>query len=352
MATARKLPSGNYRVRVYVNGKYKSFTAETKRDAERLASEYTSKYRFTKLSDMSIEQAIDSYIELKRNVLSPTTINRYDNIKRNQLSKDFLRLKLCNITPNDIQAEINQLSSKYAPKTVYNANGLISAVIRQNIPELQYKVTLPKKVKHFKKYPSALEIMDMFKDTEIELIVLIALWYGLRLSEVRGLKKEDFDNGILTINRVKVTVGSETHVKAIAKTTESNRQLNVPNVIQAKIEGLENGYITHLDNRHIYQRFKRIVKKNGYPDITFHDLRHINASVMLMLNVPDKYAMERGGWTSNNTLKQVYQSTFSDERKRVDSTIDNYFSEMYATSYATDKIKKPAKPRKFRLRRL
>lgn len=352
MATARKLPSGNYRVRVYVNGVYKSFTAETKREAERLASEYIDKHRFSKHSEMSIEQAIDNYIELKKNVLSPTTINRYDNIKRNQLSKGFLRIKLCNLTPSDIQAEINELASRYAPKTVYNANGLISAVVRQSIPELQYKVTLPKKVKRFKKYPSALEIMDMFKDTDIELIVLIALWYGLRLSEVRGLKKEDFDNGILTINRVKVTVGSETHVKAIAKTTESNRQLNVPNVIQAKIDRLDNGYITQLDNRHIYQRFKRIVKKNGYSDITFHDLRHINASVMLMLNIPDKYAMERGGWTSNNTLKQVYQSTFSEERKRVDSTIDSYFSNIYATSYATEKTKKPTKPRKFKLRRL
>lgn len=42
MATARKLPSGNYRVRVYVKttGKYKSFTASSKREADRMASDY------------------------------------------------------------------------------------------------------------------------------------------------------------------------------------------------------------------------------------------------------------------------------------------------------------------------
>ena len=42
MATAKKLPSGNYRVRVYdkATEKYKSFTAPTKREAERLASDY------------------------------------------------------------------------------------------------------------------------------------------------------------------------------------------------------------------------------------------------------------------------------------------------------------------------
>ena len=352
LANARKLPSGNYRVRIYVNGKCKSFTADTKREAERLALEYEKKYKYSKQSEMSIEQAIDNYIELKSNVLSPTTLHRYDNIKRNQLSKDFLKIRMCDLTLSDVQAEINQLASRYAPKTVHNANGLVSAVVRYYVPDLQYKVTLPKKVKHFKKYPSASEIMEMFKGTDIELVVLLALWYGLRLSEVRGLRKEDFENGILTINRVKVTVGSKSHVKAIAKTTESNRQLNVPNVIQRKIDVLENGYITQYDNRHIYQRFKRIVKKNGYPDITFHDLRHINASIMLMLNVPDKYAMERGGWASNNTLKQVYQSTFSDERKRVDSVIDNYFSKVFATSADTDANKKLAKSHKFKLRKL
>lgn len=44
MATAKKLPNGNYRVRVYdkSTGKYKSFTAQTKREAERAAAEWLS----------------------------------------------------------------------------------------------------------------------------------------------------------------------------------------------------------------------------------------------------------------------------------------------------------------------
>ena len=46
---------------------------------------------------------------------------------------------------------------------------------------------------------------------------------------------------------------------------------------------------------------------------------------MLMLNIPDKYAMERGGWSTNSTLKSVYQHTFSEERKQVDKKIDDYF---------------------------
>lgn len=47
---------------------------------------------------------------------------------------------------------------------------------------------------------------------------------------------------------------------------------------------------------------------------------------MLALGIPDKYAMERGGWSTNSTLKAVYQHTFSDERKKVDDKIDDFFN--------------------------
>ena len=65
--------------------------------------------------------------------------------------------------------------------------------------------------------------------------------------------------------------------------------------------------------------------ENGLPHMTFHDLRHLNASVMLQLGIPDKYAMERGGWSTTSTLKSVYQHTFSEEREAVNRKINEYF---------------------------
>jgi hypothetical protein len=52
---------------------------------------------------------------------------------------------------------------------------------------------------------------------------------------------------------------------------------------------------------------------------------------MLYLGVPDKYAMERGGWATDNTLKKVYQSTFIDQLKRFDDIVDDYFTNIYTT---------------------
>ena len=49
---------------------------------------------------------------------------------------------------------------------------------------------------------------------------------------------------------------------------------------------------------------------------------------MLQLHVPDKYAMARGKWKTDATMKRVYQETFSKERKRVDRMIDVYFEDI------------------------
>ena len=61
--------------------------------------------------------------------------------------------------------------------------------------------------------------------------------------------------------------------------------------------------------------------------MTFHDLRHVNASVMTLLNIPDKYAQERGGWKSDHIMKSRYMQAFSAERAMVDAQIDSYMQD-------------------------
>jgi integrase len=67
------------------------------------------------------------------------------------------------------------------------------------------------------------------------------------------------------------------------------------------------------------------VEKNELPHMTFHDFRHVNASVMALLRIPDKYAQKRGGWKTDKTMKKVYQQIFSPKRQALDEQIDSYF---------------------------
>ena len=73
------------------------------------------------------------------------------------------------------------------------------------------------------------------------------------------------------------------------------------------------------------KRLHAICEREGLPAVRFHDLRHINASVGLQLGVPDKYMMERNGWSSKETMVYRYEHTFSAEKAATDAAINAYF---------------------------
>lgn len=85
----------------------------------------------------------------------------------------------------------------------------------------------------------------------------------------------------------------------------------------------------------MYNRLRRTCERLGLPHYRFHDLRHMNASVMLSLNVPDKYAMERMGHSTNNMLKTVYQHTMSEKSVQVANLVDSFFEEKLHTNLQT-----------------
>jgi integrase len=117
------------------------------------------------------------------------------------------------------------------------------------------------------------------------------------------------------------------------------RKLRLSKYVLDLIAQRSGEYVCSYSGHAIYMHFARKMEKLGYKGVTFHDLRHINASVMLFLGVPTKYAQERGGWATDYTLKQVYQSTFSEQRDKFDTVIDNYFENIY-----TDESNNETKP--------
>lgn len=150
------------------------------------------------------------------------------------------------------------------------------------------------------------------------------------MSEIRGLKKSDIKDGVMHVHSTVVTVDGEHVAKNSTKTYDSTRLICLPEHLQSLITALpkEQEEITLLTGQTIYKRFTRLLEHHGIQHITFHDLRHLNASTMLALGVPDKYAMERGGWSSPNVMKSVYQHTFTDARQKFDDVIDDYFDSL------------------------
>lgn len=337
MATAKKLPSGAYRVRVYdgkdADGKniYKSFTADTKREAEFMAAQYLTEKvnRKKKRSDEVFGDALKKYIATKEAVLSPSTIRGYRNIER-MLSKDFphfCNLKKSEIEQDHIQNVISEISKTKSPKTVRNYHGLISAVMGD---DMVLKTTMPQKIQPDLYIPTDEEIKSLLKavkDTELEIPVLLGAFGMMRRGEICALDaKKDIKGTTIHVHH-SLVLGSdkEWHLKA-PKTESSDRYIEVPQFIIDKIK--KKGRITDLNPHSISIMFQRVLDKNGIPHFRFHDLRHYSASIRHALGIPDAYIMADGGWSSDKVLKAVYRHAMSDRKKEMSNKANSHFESL------------------------
>ena len=329
MAKAKKLPSGSWRVQVYAgtdsNGKrkYKSFTAETRREAEAAAAQWAVERKESTVSDMTLGEAYDAYIASKENVLSPSTLRGYNNI-RHTCFPSLWSVPLESITPERVQIEINAYSKDHSPKSVRNAHGLLSAILRTYAPEIRLSTTLPQKEKTEIVVPTdnmIRQLVEAVKDTAVEPAVLMAAFGSLRQSEVCAVTEDDIDrqNNTVSVNKAMVETKDGEWVIKQPKSFAGYRVVSFPASIMERIRPVD------MNPRAVYKAFRRAIKNNNLPDMRFHDLRHYQASILHALGVPDKYIMQRGGWTTDSTLKNIYQHTMADKQKEFDDIALKHF---------------------------
>lgn len=371
MATAKQLPSGSWRCQVYShsvvvtdddgniiydkNGKpkmrkiKKSFTSNDptrrgKLEAETMANEYllnrkeVNRKKHQK-TEMTLLEAIEKYIDQKSVALSPSTIRDYDTIKRCGF-QDIMNIKLKDFDEDVIQDAVNREARRpsnvrsknpkpISSKRLYNEFGLLRPVLKKYRNDINYDaISLPEIAPNYKELITPDVIFNIVKGTDIELPVLLAAWLSFTMSEIRGLtKSKSIQGNYITIVEVLVRGKNGEIRKEIAKNKYRNRRHEIPEYIKQLIDHVDGDIIVPMSASTIYHRWTRLLEKNNLPKITFHDLRHVNASVMALLRIPDKYAQERGGWKTDHIMKSVYQQTFSEERKNVDKIINTYFEE-------------------------
>lgn len=337
--TARQLPSGSWTCRVRVDGRDVSVTRPTKAEAqaEAMAIKHGLKAPDTPRVTMTLAEAYAAYLTSREGVLSPSTVAGYKRLERNTFQR-LMPMQLSAITPELIQREISAMVREgKSPKYVANAEGLLSSVLKQAMPGKQFNLRLPPKRKPNLRQPDDKEIgaiMAAFRGSAVELPVLMALWMGMRLSEILGARHEDIDGGKLHICRaVVLDENNQPAEKDSAKTYAGDRWVSVPGYIAQLIAatGRDSGPLVTFSGAAIYKRFVRTLDRAGIPRCRFHDLRHINAAVMVRLGVDSKYAQERNGWASDRMYKQVYAYAMSDQMAAINESIDGYFGNKMTT---------------------
>lgn len=335
--SAVQLPSGKWRCQVMVSGQRVSVVEDDPKVAQAKAMEIKAglKQKQKSVESITVGQAIDRYIESKDSVLSPSTIAGYKRIRANAL-QELMDVKLCFLTQESVQRAVNKMAKEHSPKSVRNAHGLLSAAMGVYRPDMVLRTTLPQKVRYEVAIPSGDDveaIMRACKGDRSELPILMAMWLGMRMSEILGARWTDLNGNVLHIQNALIDEGEKT-----TKTYSGNRYIIVPDYILSLMKQAphKSDKIVQTNRRALYYWFQDVCKKAGVQHYRFHDLRHINASVMLALGIPDKYAQERMGHATNSMLKTVYQHTMKQEQIDVAQKINAYFESKLHTDLHTE----------------
>lgn len=337
----QRLPSGVWRCQVMVGGKRVSVTDENPGVAQAKAVALKNGLIEEKKNPkaITVNEAVERYIESKDSVLSPSTLRSYKSIQKNSLGK-LKDVKIGDVTQEAVQRHINSLSKGTSPKYVRNVHGLLSTAMAAYRPDFQLHTTLPQKEKKEIQIPTMDEIQflaDKSKGTPFELPFLLATWVGLRTSEIRGLTWDCIDGDVLHVRQA-IVEGEDGPVLKTTKSYSGNRKIKISPYIVDLINKQPHidDYIIHYSRNALYNRLRRMCEKYCLPHYRFHDLRHVQASVMLALGVPDKYAMERMGHASTNMLKTVYQHTMKSKSEEVADQVDSFFSDKLHTVLHTE----------------
>lgn len=322
--SAKRLPSGKWRCQVSgekVNGRYtrKSFTADTKREAEFLATQYAleKKSRKETYAFMTFGDALDAYVASRESVISPGTYREYLNAAA-KFYGNMRDYKLYDISQEMVQRWVNDYARTHAPKTTANWYGLITAVFRAYRPEFALRTRLPQKCRPDLYIPGDAEIeriMQQVSGTVMEVPFLLAAFGPMRRGEICALKKSDIDGCVVHVHRNMVLDKDRNWVVKAPKTYAGDRFIAFPQFVIDRVTAQlpeDSEYVTELNPNMITARFNHVLIHAGVPKFRFHDLRHYAASILHALNIPDAYIMQRGGWENDAVLKGIYRHTLDD----------------------------------------
>lgn len=245
--------------------------------------------------------------------------------------QDLMPEMVASLTQETVQRSFNRMAKTKSPKYVMNAYALFKSSCKQADKKFEIEITLPQKVKKEVRIPDDDEIQTILtaaKGTRSELPILLALWMGLRASEILGLTWDCVERDYLHIKQALVEAENGRALKK-TKTYSGDRRISLPDEILELIrqQPHTDDFIIHTTINIMEKDLTHLLEVNGLPHYKFHALRHASASVGMALGMPNKYNQNRLGHATDNMLQTVYLHTMQNRVDGYANQINEYFRE-------------------------
>ena len=235
-------------------------------------------------------------------------------------------------------------------KNILN-NAFLEELINRN-PAL--KIPLPKKENEesrckFLNAKEANDLLKIFKEHRLQPLIYMTLYYGLRRGEAIGLKWSaiDFKNNTVEINHI-VTQSLRIDAKDKTKTAAGKRKYvllpEIKEILQdlkkdtqynKKIFGksyIKSDYVFTWEDGHMYRpdyitkEFTKVLAKNNFPKMRFHDLRHSCASILYDKGWEIKDIQTWLGHADIETTANIYTHISKSRKEILAEDLQNTFS--------------------------
>lgn len=331
----RKLKCGTWFLQLRLGGESIPISAATasecKNQAALIKAEYLNGKAAAKkraLGGLTLRQACGNYIERRSNTLSPVTIRTYKLYQNYR----FQRAADLPISKIDWQREVNAEAALCAPKTLKNAWGFIRSVIYEATGQYPPAVKLPGAVPAEKAFLDPAQIKVFVKEiskTQYAVPALLAL-SSLRVSEISALDWTDIKKDFVHVRGAAVYNAENKMVKKPQnKNATSNRKVPIliPELEEAiKKQRKASGPVLTIRQNNLREGINRVCERNGLPRVGIHGLRHSFASLAYHLQMPEKIAMEIGGWADMSTMHKIYTHIAQSDIERYKTKLADFYN--------------------------
>ena len=297
-----------------------------------------------------------------QSTVRPATWQHYESLLRVHVFPTLGRIRLARLQPSHLQTLYHErIESGLSPTTVRHVHKVLHLMLERAVRW----GSVVRNVAHLTDPPRAVRrelpmitaeqagrLLTVAQDHRLEALFVLALTTGARMSELLGLtwSATDLDRGSITIRATLQRIDGEPELVE-TKTAGSRRTVGLAPMAVAALrrhrtrqmeEALRVGpaWGNLLDlcftsqvgeplKRHSVLRrdFKPLARAAQFPSsLTFHDLRHIAASLALSQNVPWTLVSEMLGHANVSTTMNVYAHTVPGTQGQMANAMEAVFN--------------------------